>query len=221
MSINVSDLKKNSLTDEELKTLNSLLHKQNVALQNKCPTYEYYKYSTGKSYGTIIEKDIITSIGDIHKHNNDTSYDAEGPNGERIEIKSLRAGDKGYNILYEKNDDIKNEKITNRIFQQVKPKCADYFLFHVLYCDGSRLFLVPSRMISSNSGSENKEEGKFALGTQHRGNTSEGCIQLNTILSNANIFEIPDYELNKSYNFNDMINNVEGNLKRFPNSIRT
>ena len=35
MSINVSDLKKNSLTDEELKTLNSLLHKQNVALQNK------------------------------------------------------------------------------------------------------------------------------------------------------------------------------------------
>ena len=64
-------------------------------------------------------------------------------------------------------------------WQQVKPRCCDYFLlFDVNGGDVDAYFLYPHQ-ISSKSCKENKEDGKLMLQRQHRGNLHEGQVSKN------------------------------------------
>lgn len=212
MAININEIKNESLTKNEKEMMANIVNKQNHNIEMVCPNYKYYQYTTGKKYGTCIERDIINSINDISKSIRDNSFDAKSSIDERIEIKSIRIGSRGYNLIFRKEDDITHEKLANNNFQQVKPNCTDWFILHLLFANGSRLFVVPSNMISNKVGIDGKEPGKFLLHPQHRGHQYEGEINVKTILNNANLFEISDYDLKKSYNFEDMKNKVKENL---------
>lgn len=213
MSISKERFTKSILTEEELDFLTKINNKINSSWKTACPNSEYFEFHTGKEYGTVIEKLIIGSFLDL-SGSNDTSYDAISNDGDKIEIKSTRAGTKGYNEVFLVNDDIYHAKLANCSFQQMKPYCCDWFLLHILFGDGNRAFLVPSKMVSSKVGKKNYEHGKFYLGTQHRGNENEGVLNVKHLLRYSKIFEIKDYDLSGSYNYNVLKRQVMENLDR-------
>lgn len=190
-----------ALTPEERGVLHNLTLKMESEWIRHCPNHGYFDLHTGKEFGTDIEKAIIDTFDDLRKSQKDTSFDAVGTGGLKVEVKSIRAGTKGYENIYLKSDDIMSANLTNGFFQQVKPSCCDWFALHVLFADGSRMFLVPSSMVSKRAGRLNGEVGKFQLGTQHRGNESEGMLSLKHVLKYASLFEITNYDMCKRYNY--------------------
>ncbi len=157
------------------------------------PNYDLFTTGTGQSYGLKIEKKIIDSFRDISKNINGSDHDAKSDSGEKIEIKSIKA-------ISGKSSDYIGARIVNLTpktklkisgsFQQVKPTECEWFIFHVLYGDAERLFLVPSKMFSTTPKRENREKGRILLSGQHRGHKTEGQANAGQILSRASYFEV-------------------------------
>lgn len=158
------------------------------------PNYDLFTTGTGQSYGLKIEKRIIDSFRDISKNANGSDHDAKSDSEERIEIKSIKA-------VKGKSSDYIGARIVNLTpktklkiggsFQQVKPTECEWFIFHILYGDAERLFLVPSKIFSTTPKKENREKGRILLSGQHRGHKTEGQANAGQILSRASYFEIP------------------------------
>jgi len=156
------------------------------------PNYDLFTTGTGQSYGLKIERKIIDSFYDIAKNANGSDHDAKSDSGERIEIKSIKA-------ISGKSSDYIGARILNLTpktklniggsFQQVKPTECEWFIFHILYGDAERLFLVPAKMFSATPKKENREKGKILLSGQHRGHQTEGQANVGQILSRASYFE--------------------------------
>lgn len=169
--------------------------------QIRYPYYSYFTIATGKKYGDIMETRVRNSFNGWTKPKNDTSYDALTPQKERIEIKSLRACSKGQTQIFLKQDRVSPSKFSTSSYQQTKPSCCDWFVFHILFGDGSRLFVIPSKMVSQHPGEANVEPGKIPLISQHRDHQTEGQVYLGQVLKYAKYFEINDYDLEKKYDF--------------------
>ena len=156
------------------------------------PNYDLFTTGTGQSYGLKIERKIIDSFHDIAKNSNGSDHDAKSDSGERIEIKSIKA-------IRGKSSDYIGARILNLApktklkiggsFQQVKPTECEWFIFHILYGNAERLFLVPAKMFSTTPKKENRVKGRILLSGQHRGHQTEGQANVGQILSRASYFE--------------------------------
>lgn len=177
--------------------------------------YQYFEIETGKVFGDNMESLIIKSFPSLTKWEGDTSFDAITTDGKKIEIKSLRAekkeDDGEFKPLLERIVSIKSNSLSGfstSSFQQTKPGCCDWFIYHVLYGDGDRLFLIPSSMVSKHPGKNNKEDGKFLLSKQHRDHPDEGQVNLGEVKKYGSYFEISDYDHNKIYDLKKCQNEV-------------
>lgn len=171
--------------------------------------YDFFMIPTGKKYGDAMEAKIIASFKGFEKPVNDTSFDALTMNGEKVEIKSLRACTKGHEQIFLKEDDVSPSKFSTSSYQQTKPSCCDWFVYHILYGDGSRLFVIPSSMISRHPGEERIEPGKIPLSVQHRNHETEGQVNLGQVIKYARYFEIKDYNLETVYDFSEFQNEIK------------
>lgn len=63
-------------------------------------------------------------------------------------------------------------------FQQVKPLCADYGLFSVVFNNGAIHYWLPYHLVSKTPKVENTEPGKVPLSGQHRGSKVEGQVNM-------------------------------------------
>lgn len=92
--------------------------------------------------------------------------------GIRIEIKTSRAVDfeKPNEPLYTKALASDSKRPFDMNFQQIKPRCADVFLWIGIWRDRIRYWVLNSREIQKN---------KYFSKGQHRGNIGEGQLHLN------------------------------------------
>lgn len=214
--LNTSDLK-------SFEYVANWYHDRCVALHKN---YDLFELDTGKVYGDAMEARIIASFPALTKWTRDTSFDAIAGGTCRVEIKSLRGvrkiekGTNGNEIfiplierIYSKAQGIQASKFATSSFQQTKPSCCDWFLYHIIYGDGDRLFLIPSKMISRHPGKERKEVGKFLLSKQHRAHPDEGQVNLCDVKKYALYFEIDEYDHHNQYDFNKLTKRVEQRLK--------
>ena len=176
--------------------------------------YDYFAIATGKEYGDAIEAKIIASFNGFSKPERDTSFDAWTPAHEKVEIKSLRACTKGQKRIFLKDEKTSASQFSTSAYQQVKPACCDWFICHILYGDGSRLFVIPSRMVSGRPGMENAEKGKIPLSVQHRGHAAEGQVNLGQVLKYAPYFEIEGYELESRYEFAKFQDEINARMEK-------
>lgn len=157
---------------------------------------DFYKMRVGKTYGKYIEDKIIEHFDDMDKSD---TQEYDGLCGDlKIEIKSTRAVSKDYKksnkecpAAYAIDVDC-DEQMFLSTFQQIKPYCCDWFVFHVLYKNSNRYFLVPSNFIQEKVGKKNKSEDKIYMSPQHRGNSHEGAIQVEKFIEYQDLFEIPE-----------------------------
>lgn len=157
---------------------------------------DYYKMRVGKTYGKHIEETIINHFNDIEKSNTQ-EYDSDCDD-LRVEIKSTRAVSKSY----KKSDKIcpaayaidvdDGKQMFLSTFQQIKPSCCDWFIFHILYKNSNRYFVVPSRCIQDTVGKMYKTDEKIYLSPQHRGNKKEGAIRAEKFIELSSLFEVPE-----------------------------
>lgn len=186
--------RKSVLSEDQFSIVESAISQHRDRMRTTFPNYDLFTTGTGQSYGLMMEKRIIASFYDLKKHEGDSSYDAEFGN-QRIEIKSLKCthGDSSQYIgqrIVNFEPGREGESFGTGSFQQVKPEVCDWFIFHVLYGNAERLFIVPSKMFSAHPGVDRKEPGKLLLSIQHRNHPSEGQANLSTILSAADFFEV-------------------------------
>jgi len=189
----LQEIKKDSgVSEENFALLEKIIKRHRKRMLRAFPNYDLFITGTGQSYGLKIQQKIIDSFSDLSKNTSSSDYDAKSDLGEKIEIKSIKAT-KG------KSSDYIGARILNLSpktklniggsFQQVKPTECDWFIFHILYGDTERLFLVPSKMFSATPKRENRESGKILLSAQHRGHKTEGQANVGQILSRASYFE--------------------------------
>lgn len=176
--------------------------------------YDYFAIATGKGYGDAIEAKIISSFNGFSKPDGDTSFDAWTPKREKVEIKSLRACTKGQKRIFLTRENVPASQFSTSSYQQAKPACCDWFVCHILYGDGSRLFVIPSRMVSGHPGVENAEKGKIPLSVQHRGHGVEGQINLGQVLKYAPYFEISGYELESRHEFGEFQDEIRRRMEK-------
>lgn len=206
----MSEIEENGkLTSEEMSVVRKAVDGYLSRCHAKYLYYDYFTIATGKKYGDAMESKIMNSFAGFVKPVNDTSYDALTRNGEKVEIKSLRACTKGHTHIFLKSDAISASRFSTSSYQQTKPSCCDWFVYHILYGDGSRLFVIPSSMISQHPGETNAEHGKIPLSVQHRNHETEGQVNLGQVLKYARYFEIEGYDLEKVYEFADFQNEIK------------
>ena len=221
----------NSGDTEKANILRELFNDHITLWTHKFPYFDLFMIPTGKQYGDTIEKRIISSFSDLKKHTADVTYGADCTTPSKpykIEIKSLRAIKKTANTDPEEDCPYiaervisSNDKITHfstSSFQQAKPISCDWFLLHIQYGDKERLFVVPSEIISKQSGQEHAEPHKIPLSKQHAKSTDEGQINLGQILRYADLFEIQNFDsrVRNKYLFTDFVNEISS---RFPNGF--
>ena len=171
--------------------------------------YDYFTIATGKKYGDAIEDRIRASFRGFVKPENDTSFDAWTPRREKVEIKSLRACTKGQSQIFLKGESISPSRFSTSSYQQTKPTCCEWFIFHILFGDGSRLFVIPSCMISKHPGEDFAEVGKIPLSIQHRDHETEGQVNLGQVIKYARYFEIEGFDLDLVYDFADFQSEIK------------
>jgi len=186
---------------QEMTLIRDAIHGFLERCQRQYRYYDYFTIATGKKFGDALEALIIKSFRGFTKPENDTSYDALTALGEKVEIKSLRACTKGQEHIFLKQDCVSPSKFSTSSYQQTKPSCCDWFVFHILYGDGSRMFLIPSNMISKHPGEDFAEAGKIPLSIQHRDHDTEGQVNLGQVIKYERFFEIAAYELEGQYDF--------------------
>ena len=76
-------------------------------------------------------------------------------------------------------NDPKSTEKKGKKWQQVKPRCCDYFILFDVNGGEVDVYFIYPHQISSKSGKENKEDGKLMLQRQHRGNLHEGQVSKN------------------------------------------
>jgi len=110
--------------------------------------------------------------------------DRKKPHGIRVEVKTSRAVDfkKPDEPLYIKALASNSKRPFDMNFQQIKPRCADVFLWIGIWRDKIRYWVLSRSDIESNR--------RFSKG-QHRGNVGEGQLHLNR----ENIAEFGKYEV--------------------------
>lgn len=219
----------NQCKPEEIECIEKIFEKFNNLLHQEYPNFDFFTIATGKDYGDAIEKKIIESFGQGLTKSEDSSYDAiitsaGSYKDKKVEIKSIRAVKKPAEdkFLVERiMIDTDTKGFSTSSFQQSKPSCCDYFIFHILYGNSERLFIVPSSMVSSRPGKQYAETGKIPLSVQHRNHTTEGQINLGQILKYAKIFEITTqtYTYRNQYNIDDFIQEVETKLASIGNDL--
>ena len=182
------------LSPQALRIVEEALVAHEDRMCNHFPNYALFTTGTGQSYGLMIQQRIIESFCDLVAHTGSSEYDAEWGQ-QRVEIKSIKCtqgkstdyiGSRIVNL----DEDACKKAFGTGSFQQVKPKACDWFLFHILYGNAERLFVVPSCMFSQTPGRDNKEPGKLLLSIQHREHQKEGQANMGTILDVADIFEV-------------------------------
>ncbi len=207
-----------NVSAEDLASLIAIIDGHNSRMLDRFPNYNLFITGTGQSYGLKIQQRIIDSFSDLSKNMSGSDYDAISKLGEKIEIKSLKA-------LKGESTDYIGSRIVNLTpqtklhiggsFQQVKPSECDCFIFHILYGDAERLFLVPSKLFSTTPKMENREPGKILLSAQHRGHKTEGQANVGQILSRASYFE-PDIKYSslkaKAFSFAKLKKEIEMRL---------
>jgi len=101
----------------------------------------------------------------------------------RVEIKTSRAvdSDKPDEPLYLKALSLDSNRPFDMNFQQIKPKCADVFIWIGVWRDKIKYWVLNSEEIQKN---------KYFSKGQHRGNKGEGQLHLNR----ENIKEFSKYE---------------------------
>jgi len=106
------------------------------------------------------------------------------PHGIRVEVKTSRAIDfeKPDEPLYIKALASDSDRPFDMNFQQIKPRCADVFLWNAVWRDIIRYWVLSSNEVQNNR--------YFSKG-QHRGNIGEGQLHLNR----DNISEFQQYEV--------------------------
>ena len=181
---------------------------------NRFAYYDFFTIATGKKYGDALEAKIIKSFRGFEKPMNDTSFDAWTKHKEKVEIKSLRACTKGQEKIFLKGEEVSPSRFSTSSYQQTKPSCCDWFIYHILYGDGSRLFVIPSSMISKHPGEDRAERGKIPLSIQHRNHDTEGQVNLGQVIKYASYFEIEGYDLESVYEFDDVKNEITSRMER-------
>lgn len=218
----LQEIKKNSgLSEHDLPIVIQAIQEHKKRMLKKFPNYDLFITGTGQSYGLKIQNEIIKSFTDLRKHEGGSEYDADVNSGERVEIKSLKAisgessdhyiGDRILNFNPEQNHTLYGS------FQQVKPTECDWFIFHILYGNAERLFLVPSNMFSKTPLKENKEPGKILLSGQHRSHKTEGQANVGQIMKYAEYFEVCkgySHTCEKCNNFAELCMQVTDRLKK-------
>ena len=106
------------------------------------------------------------------------------PLGIRIEVKTSRAVDfeKPDEPLYIKALASDSNRPFDMNFQQIKPKCADVFIWIGVWRDAIRYWVLASDEVQKN---------KYFSKGQHRGNIGEGQLHLNR----ENISDFKNYEV--------------------------
>lgn len=190
----LQEIKDNSnLSEHDLETVSTAIRNHRLRMLDKFPNYDLFITGTGQSYGLKIQDNIIDTFVDLTKHTGGSEYDADADSGEKIEIKSLKA-------VAGKSTDYIGARILNieqcsvrhptGSFQQIKPNECDWFIFHILYGNAERLFLIPANMFSRTPKKENKESGKILLSGQHRLHKTEGQVNICQILRYEEYFEV-------------------------------
>lgn len=182
------------LSEQALHIVEEALAAHEVRMSKHFPNYNLFTTGTGQSYGLMMQRRIISSFCDLATHTGSSEYDAEWGQ-QRVEIKSIkctqgRSTDYIGSRIVNMDAEIRDKSFGTGSFQQVKPKACDWFLFHILYGNAERLFVVPSCMFSQTPGRDNKEPGKLLLSIQHRDHQTEGQANMGTILDVSDIFEV-------------------------------
>ena len=192
----LQEIKENSsLSERDLEVVVQAIENHKDRMLTKFPNYDLFITGTGQSYGLKIQDEIIDTFVDLKKHTGGSEYDADADSGEKIEIKSLKAiagaptDYIGARILNFEQFPVRH---LSGSFQQVKPTECDWFIFHILYGNAERLFLIPSNMFSRTPKKENKEPGKILLSAQHRSHKTEGQANIGQIIRYAKYFEVCD-----------------------------
>lgn len=188
-------------TESELSIIRKAVNGFLDRCHGKYMYYDFFSIATGKKYGDAIETKIMKSFNGFVKPVNDTSFDAWTKDREKVEIKSLRACAKGRTHIFLKDEQVSPSRFSTSSYQQTKPSCCDWFIFHILYGDGSRLFVIPSSMISKHPGEDRAEQGKIPLSKQHRDHDTEGQVNIGQVIKYAKYFEIENYDLEATYEF--------------------
>lgn len=219
----------NELKDtKQRKILQGFKEKHLQHWRNIYPYLDLFLIPTGKDYGSVAEEYLINKLNGLTKHLGDSSYDAEFhefDNLIKVEIKSLRAiTSKSVTKNEENNDKYIIERIisihdkkphfSTSSFQQVKPTNCDWFVFHIQYGDGERLFLIPSSIISKTPGRSYCEFGKIPLSKQHDHNKEEGQINIGQVLKYKKYFEITPFVRSNYYYFHDIKQEISDRLQK-------
>ncbi len=216
----INEIKQNSKSPKKhIEITEYEISSHRTRMSKAYPNLSLFTIPTGKVYGDVMQDLIIDSFTDMKKHIDDTKYDAECKN-LKIEIKSLRAINgketkESYisTRIFNIKDTPKTSMFSTSSFQQSKPSYCDWFVFHILYGDSDRIFIIPSKMVSSKSGKQNKEQGKLLLSKQHGTSNIEGQINLSEILKHEKLFEIPNYKHANRYSFKKCKQYIEQNMK--------
>jgi hypothetical protein len=114
----------------------------------------------------------------------DWADDKKKPRGIRVEVKTSRAVDfeKPDEPLYIKALASNSKQPFDMNFQQIKPRCADVFLWIAVWRDEIKYWVLSRTEVKSN---------KYFSKGQHRGNVGEGQLHLNR----DNIAEFKKYEV--------------------------
>ena len=216
----VTEIKKNSQSPKQyIKITEDEIFSHRTRVGTNFPNVSLFTIPTGKVYGDVMQDLIIASFVDVRKHVADTKYDAEC-GSLKLEIKSLRAingkeNKDSYIItrIFNIEDKPKTSMFSTSSFQQSKPSFCDWFVFHILYGNADRLFLIPANIVSAKSGKNNKESGKLLLSKQHGTSPIEGQINLSEVLKYKEYFEIENYEHSGRYNFLDLKKQIEKKLQ--------
>lgn len=139
--------------DEEKKTMVLQLVGENFSL-----------FLTGKEKSEFTERRIRQVLRETRPDT--TDYDFRTGDGfyfsqDRVELKQFDANGKQPKI------------------QQVKPELYDKIVVVAEFQDKALWYLLHTDKISKLAGKKNKEDGKLALNSQHKGNTKEGQISYN------------------------------------------
>ena len=221
MILETNDLLKFCNDSEKNKILTEVIENYHKEVLKEIPNYDLFSgFQSGKEFGDVAEAQIIDSFDDIEKFGDGTIYDANFKEDKsiRIEIKSAKMLRKTTESRSLKGRIMsiteENKHRTSAKFEQVKPYACDWFIFHMVFGDGDMAYAVPSFMISEKSGADNKEENKFLLSTQHRGNEREGQVSITKTFIESKMFMMDGYSFNnKNDNLSKYLEIVANRLK--------
>lgn len=166
----------------------------------KSTTFPYIDlFSASTNYGEMVEKILVdTLFTNLIRVTAENFDQITKISNKKIETKSIRMMLKGSDTSYESRAiSIKdvgvgfNTKLnkyggglSTTTFQQVKPGEFDSMIGVLVYKDGMDVFILNSDKIPNSV--KLKEDGKVYLSGQHKGNLSEGQINISDPILNEN-----------------------------------